>query len=173
MSHLQRLLDRFLACRPTGSAKNSRPVLVAMYPVVMRLMLARARPRKLMSLSRFIIGARIQGLQGLRYTQKFKESYWRLRSVATPENYTPPPPLPEPAEPPKPQKQQETGDLVDLREEAVSADDQGNRFTLALFAGPAAKTGNGSWEAFPTNGKPEVTSAWQTPVVERQIGNWP
>ena len=34
MGHLQRLLDRFLACRPTGLAKNSRMVLIALYPVV-------------------------------------------------------------------------------------------------------------------------------------------
>ncbi|XP_027924628.1 putative clathrin assembly protein At2g25430 [Vigna unguiculata] len=34
MDHLQRLLDRFLGCRPTGSAKHSRMVLVALYHVV-------------------------------------------------------------------------------------------------------------------------------------------
>ena len=34
MGHLQKLLDRFLACRPTGLAKNSRMVLIALYPVV-------------------------------------------------------------------------------------------------------------------------------------------
>ncbi|XP_056692592.1 probable clathrin assembly protein At4g32285 [Spinacia oleracea] len=34
MSHLQRLLDRFLACRPTGMEKNSRMILVALSPVV-------------------------------------------------------------------------------------------------------------------------------------------
>ncbi|QCD92122.1 Phosphoinositide-binding clathrin adaptor [Vigna unguiculata] len=34
MDHLQRLLDRFLACRPTGLAKNSRMVFVALYHVV-------------------------------------------------------------------------------------------------------------------------------------------
>jgi len=34
MDHLQRLLDRFLACRPTGSAKLSRMVLVALYHIV-------------------------------------------------------------------------------------------------------------------------------------------
>lgn len=34
MHQLQQLLDRFLACRPTGTAKNSRLILVALYPVV-------------------------------------------------------------------------------------------------------------------------------------------
>ncbi|XP_010522755.1 PREDICTED: putative clathrin assembly protein At1g03050 [Tarenaya hassleriana] len=32
--HLQQLLDRFLACRPTGSARNNRVVVVALYPIV-------------------------------------------------------------------------------------------------------------------------------------------
>ncbi|KAJ6330005.1 hypothetical protein OIU76_008770 [Salix suchowensis] len=34
MGHLQRLLDRFLSCRPTGMAKNNRMILIALYPVV-------------------------------------------------------------------------------------------------------------------------------------------
>ncbi|KAM7263491.1 hypothetical protein ACFE04_001174 [Oxalis oulophora] len=32
--HLQQLLERFLACRPTGSAKHNRVVIVALYPIV-------------------------------------------------------------------------------------------------------------------------------------------
>ncbi|KAL5703755.1 hypothetical protein ACHQM5_022271 [Ranunculus cassubicifolius] len=32
--HLQNLLERLLACRPTGDAKNNRVVLVALYPVM-------------------------------------------------------------------------------------------------------------------------------------------
>lgn len=34
MGHMQRLLDRFLSCRPTGLAKNNRLVLIALYPIV-------------------------------------------------------------------------------------------------------------------------------------------
>ncbi|KAG2330843.1 hypothetical protein Bca4012_019584 [Brassica carinata] len=34
VQHLQQLFDRFLACRPTGNAKNNRVVLVALYPIV-------------------------------------------------------------------------------------------------------------------------------------------
>ncbi|KAE9591860.1 hypothetical protein Lal_00039033 [Lupinus albus] len=34
MQHLQLLLERFLACRPTGGAKNHRIVIVALYPFV-------------------------------------------------------------------------------------------------------------------------------------------
>ncbi|KAL3635299.1 hypothetical protein CASFOL_019846 [Castilleja foliolosa] len=32
--HLKQLLERFLACRPTGAAKNNRVVVVALYPIV-------------------------------------------------------------------------------------------------------------------------------------------
>ncbi|KAJ6406222.1 hypothetical protein OIU84_009865 [Salix udensis] len=72
--------------------------------------------------------------------------------------------LPEPE--PKPQQPQFAEDLVNLRDDAVTADDQGNRFALALFAGPSANSGNGSWEPFPSNGEPQMTSAWQTPAAE-------
>ncbi|WVY94634.1 hypothetical protein V8G54_033722 [Vigna mungo] len=34
MQHLHLLLERFLACRPTGAAKNHRIVIVALYPLV-------------------------------------------------------------------------------------------------------------------------------------------
>ncbi|KAL2342130.1 hypothetical protein Fmac_010070 [Flemingia macrophylla] len=34
MQHWQLLLERFLACRPTGAAKNHRIVIVALYPLV-------------------------------------------------------------------------------------------------------------------------------------------
>ncbi|ESQ37932.1 hypothetical protein EUTSA_v10028524mg [Eutrema salsugineum] len=34
VQRLQQLLDRFLACRPTGNAKNNRVVTVALYPIV-------------------------------------------------------------------------------------------------------------------------------------------
>ncbi|GFZ08350.1 epsin N-terminal homology (ENTH) domain-containing protein [Actinidia rufa] len=240
MSHLQRLLDRFLACRPTGLAKNSRLVLVAMYPTVkesfklyadicevLAVMLDRffdmeysdclkafdayaSAAKQIDELVAFYNWCKDTGVarsseypEVQRITSKLLETLEEfvrdrakasksperkveqpvvqeeepepnmneIKALPPPENYTPPPP-PEPAEPPKPQKQQETGDLVDLREDAVTADDQGNRFALALFAGPAAKTGNGSWEAFPTNGEPEVTSAWQTPAAESGKADW-
>ncbi|CAK7343322.1 unnamed protein product [Dovyalis caffra] len=34
MQHLQQLLERFLACRPTGEARHNRVVIVALYPTV-------------------------------------------------------------------------------------------------------------------------------------------
>ncbi|KAM7459501.1 hypothetical protein LguiA_036495 [Lonicera macranthoides] len=239
MGHLQRLLDRFLSCRPTGMAKNSRMVLVALYPIVRESFKLYADICELLAvlLDRFFdmeyedcvkafdayasAAKQIDELVGFynwckdtgmarsseypevqKITGKLLETLEefvrdRAKAVKTPErkvepppvvaqeeepvpdmneikalpppeNYTPPPP-PEP-EPPKPK--QETGDLVDLREEALTADDQGNRFALALFAGPAASNGNGNWEAFPSNGQPEVTSAWQNPAAESGKADW-
>ncbi|KAF8019995.1 hypothetical protein BT93_G0629 [Corymbia citriodora subsp. variegata] len=34
MQHLQQLLERFLACKPTGRAKNDRVIFVALHPIV-------------------------------------------------------------------------------------------------------------------------------------------
>lgn len=34
MHQLQQLMDRFLACRPTGAAKNCRLIFIALYPIV-------------------------------------------------------------------------------------------------------------------------------------------
>ncbi|KAJ0090218.1 hypothetical protein Patl1_12470 [Pistacia atlantica] len=94
-----------------------------------------------------------------------------IKALPPPEDYTPPPPPePEPEPEPEPQKPQVTEDLVNLRDDAVTADDQGNKFALALFNGPAAN-GNGSWEAFPSNGA-QITSAWQTPAAEPGKADW-
>ncbi|KAJ0248190.1 clathrin assembly protein [Hirschfeldia incana] len=84
-----------------------------------------------------------------------------IKALPPPENYTPPPP-PEPAKP------QYTEDLVDLREDGVTGDDdQENKFALALFAGPPGS--NGKWEAFSSDG---VTSAWQNPAAEPGKADW-
>ncbi|XP_059658155.1 probable clathrin assembly protein At4g32285 [Cornus florida] len=240
MAHLQRLLDRFLACKPTGMAKNSRMVLVALYPVakesfklyadiceVLAVLLDRffdmeysdcvkaleayaSAAKQIDELIAFYNWCKDTGVarsseypEVQRITSKLLETleeFVRDRAKATksperrveaqpvaqeepvpdmneikalpaPENYTPPPPAPEP-ELPTPPKKQEAGDLVDLRDEAVTADDQGNRFALALFAGPAENNKNGSWEAFPSNGEPAVTSAWQNPAAESGKADW-
>nr|GMC47067.1 putative clathrin assembly protein At2g25430 [Ipomoea batatas]GME18098.1 putative clathrin assembly protein At2g25430 [Ipomoea batatas] len=239
MSHLQRLLDRFLSCRPTGLAKNERMILVAMYPMVKESFKLYADICEVLAvlLDKFFdmeyqdcvkafdayasAAKQIDELIGFynwckdiglarsteypevqRITSKLLdtlEEFVRDRATVTksperkvettqpvieeepapdmneikalppPENYAPPPP-PEP-EPPKPVVQ-ETGDLVDLREEGITADDQGNKFALALFAGPGGSKANGSWEAFPSNGEPEVTSAWQNPAADSDKADW-
>ncbi|KAF2287232.1 hypothetical protein GH714_039401 [Hevea brasiliensis] len=94
-----------------------------------------------------------------------------IKALPPPENYTPPPPTP-PQPEPKPQQPQVAEDLVNLRDDAVTADDQGNKLALALFAGPPANNGDGSWEAFPSNGEPQVTSAWQNPAAEPDKADW-
>ncbi|KAK6118358.1 hypothetical protein DH2020_047929 [Rehmannia glutinosa] len=239
MGHLQRLLDRFLSCRPTGLAKNERMILVALYAVVKESFKLYADVCEVLAvlLDKFFdmefqdcvkafdayasAAKQIDELVGFynwckdigvarsteypevqKITSKLLETleeFVRDRSKAIksperkvetqpapqeeepvenmneikalppPENYTPPPP-PEP-EPPKPAVQ-EPGYLVDLRDDGVTADDQGNKFALALFAGPGANNANGSWEAFPTNGEPGVTSAWQNPAAETGKADW-
>ncbi|KAH6804751.1 epsin N-terminal homology domain-containing protein / clathrin assembly protein-like protein [Perilla frutescens var. frutescens] len=238
MSHLQRLLDRFLSCRPMGLAKNERMILVSLYTIVKESFKLYADICEVLAvlLDKFfdmeyqdcvkafdaytssakqidelvgfynwckdigvsrsseypevqkITGKLLETLEEfVRDRAKAMKSPERkvealpppedepvpdmneIKALPPPENYTPPPP-PEP-EPPKPAVQ-ESGDLVDLRDEGVTADDQGNKFALALFAGPVANNGNGSWEAFPSNGEAEVTSAWQNPAAERGKADW-
>ncbi|XP_041022742.1 probable clathrin assembly protein At4g32285 [Juglans microcarpa x Juglans regia] len=242
MAHLQRLCDRFLSCRPTSLAKNSRMILIALYPMVkesfqlyadicevLAVLLDKffdmeypdcvktfdayaGAAKQIDELIAFYNWCKDTGVSRSseypdvqRITAKLLEtleefvrdrakrpksperkqeavakeeeaavqSMNEIKALPPPENYTPPLPEPEP-EPvmePKPQ-QQVTEDLVDLREDVATSDDQGNRFALALFAGPPASNANGSWEAFPSNGQPEVTSAWQTPAAESGKADW-
>ncbi|KAJ0806014.1 putative ANTH domain, ENTH domain, ANTH domain superfamily protein [Helianthus annuus] len=238
MGHLQRLLDRVLSCRPTGLARNSRMVLVALYPVVQESFKLYSDICEVLAvlLDRFFdmehqdcvkafdayasAAKQIDELVGLynwckdtgiarsseypevqKITAKLLETledFVRDRSKArkspekkpevveqvkeepvpdmneikalpAPETAPPPPPPPVVEPVPKPQH---TGDLVDLREDVGTADDQGNKFALALFAGPAANNGNGKWEAFGSNGESEVTSAWQNPAAEPGKADW-
>ncbi|PON71356.1 AP180 N-terminal domain containing protein [Parasponia andersonii] len=240
MGHMQRLFDRFLACRPTGLAKNSRMVLIALYPVVRESFQLYADVCELLAvfLDKFFdmeypdcvktfdayasAAKQIDELIGFynwckdtgvarsseypevqRITGKLLETLEEfvrdrskrpkspekreelpappvqeeepvpdmneIKALPPPENYSPPPP-PEPES--KPQQQEVAHDLVDLREDAVTADDQGNKFALALFAGPVANKANGSWEAFSSNGEPQLTSAWQTPAADPGKADW-
>ncbi|CAB4266771.1 unnamed protein product [Prunus armeniaca] len=241
MGHLQRLLDRFLATRPTGLAKNSRMVLVAVYPVVresfqlygdicevLAVLLDKffdmeypdcvkafdayaSAAKQIDELVGFYAWCKDSGLaRSSEYPEVQRigsklldtlEEFVRDRSKGTksperrvepvppppqeeepqnmneikalpaPENYTPPPP-PEVVEKAEP-KQEVVPDLVDLRDDGVSADAQGNKLALALFAGPGGSgPANGSWEAFPSDGQPQVTSAWQTPAAEAGKADW-
>uniref|UniRef100_A0ACD5W7V5 Uncharacterized protein n=1 Tax=Avena sativa TaxID=4498 RepID=A0ACD5W7V5_AVESA len=99
-----------------------------------------------------------------------------IKALPAPEHYdaAPPPARPEPAKPfaptPVPKAAPEQSDLVDLRE---SADEQGNKLTLALFSGtPAANGSDGGWVAFPTDNPKAMTSAWQTPAAEPGKADW-
>lgn len=242
LNQLLRILDKVLACRPTGAAKNSRLVLVALYLVVkdsfglyvdiceaLGVLLDKFTEMEYADCVRgfdaYVSAAKmIDELVGFygwckdigiarssefpevqRITDKLlgtldgflKEMANRpknperireeklppkqepepdmneVKALPAPENSSPPPPPPppKPQQPPKPQPQQVTDDLVNLKDDATSADEQGNKVALALFSGPPTNT-NGSWEAFPSNGQPEVTSAWQTPAAESGRADW-
>ncbi|XP_047324941.1 putative clathrin assembly protein At2g25430 [Impatiens glandulifera] len=242
MSHLQRLLERFLASKPSNIAKNSRMVLVALYPMVkesfklyadicevLTVLLDRffdmeysdcvktvdayvSAAKQIDELISFYNWCKDIGLarsseypevqkitsklletleefvrdraKGTRSSPKRKPELPppeeeapvpdmnEIKALPAPENYSRPPP-PEPVPPAKPQKQQETGDLVDLRADSITGDEQGNKLAIALFAGPAGNNNNnGTWEAFPSNGESEVTSAWQNPAAEQGKADW-
>ncbi|XP_010525951.1 PREDICTED: putative clathrin assembly protein At2g25430 [Tarenaya hassleriana] len=237
MGHLQRLLDRFLSCRPTGLAKNSRMILIALYPVVresfklyadicevLAVLLDKffdmeymdcvkafdayaSAAKQIDELISFYYWCKDTGVarsseypEVQRITSKLLETLEEfvrdrakrpksperkeieapppvpqeeepvpdmneIKALPPPESHTPPP-EPEPV----PQKPQVTDDLVNLRDDDVSADDQGNKFALALFAGPPGS--NGKWEGFNSNGDNGVTSAWQNPAAEPGKADW-
>lgn len=96
-----------------------------------------------------------------------------VKALPPPENYTPPPPPPPPETQTKAsQPQQESEDLVNLKDDGVSADEQGNRLALALFSGASTTNADGSWEAFPSDGEPQINSAWQNPAAETGKADW-
>ncbi|KAK0570887.1 hypothetical protein LWI29_008017 [Acer saccharum] len=241
MGHLQRLLDRFLSCRPSGLARNNRMILIALYPMVkesfqiyadiceiLAVLLDKffdmeytdcvkaldayaSSAKQIDELIAFYNWCKETGVSRSseypdvqRITSKLLETLEEfvrdrakrpksperkeleapppveepapdmneIKALPAPENYTAPPP-PEPVPEPEKPKPQFTEDLVNLRDEGVTADDQGNKFALALFNGPPASNGNnGSWEAFPSNGESQVTSAWQTPAAEPGKADW-
>lgn len=241
LNQLLKILDRILACRPTGAAKTSRLVLVALYQVVRESFGVYVEICEALGvlLDRFMEMAYADCVKGFdayvsaakmidelvafynwckdmgiarsseypevqRITEKLLgtlEGFLRemadkpksversreekkapapvkeeveldmneIKALPPPENYNPPPP-PEPEAKPQPQKV--TEDLVNLKDDAISADEQGNKLALALFSGQPATNTDGSWEAFPSNGEPEVTSAWQTPAAEMGKADW-
>ncbi|TKY54831.1 clathrin assembly protein [Spatholobus suberectus] len=106
--------------------------------------------------------------------QEAEQDMNEVKALPAPEtqSFTAPPP-PSVAQPKAaPNSQKETSDLVDLRDDGVSADEQGNKLALALFSGPATVRAEGSWEAFPSNGESEVKSAWETPAAEVGKADW-
>lgn len=243
LNQLLQLLDRFLACRPTGAAKDSRMVLAALYSLVKESFKLYADICEVLHnlLDRFsemeyadcvktfdayvsaakmidelvgtynwckdvgiarssefpevqVITDKLLGtLEGflreranrprspeinrVESSSAVKEEKTpdmnEIKALPPPENHTPPPPAPpQPVPQPRPHAQQVTEDLVNLKDDGVTADGEGNKMALALFSGPVAK-GNGSWEAFPSDGETgQVTSAWQTPAAEIGKVDW-
>lgn len=242
LNQLLHLLARFLACRPTGAAKNSRMVLVALYLIVKESFRLYADICEVLSVvldqfsemeyadcvkafDAYVNAAKMIDELGAIYgwcrdtgvarssefpevqriTDKLLgtlEGYLReranrpkimekmreetapaieeeeapdmneIKALPPPENYTPPPPQIPTKPQPQPLRQQVTEDLVNLRDEGVTADEQGNKLALALFSGPPVAKTNDSWEAFPSEGESEITSAWQTPAAESGKADW-
>ncbi|KAJ6801394.1 putative clathrin assembly protein [Iris pallida] len=253
MYQLQQLLDRFLACRPTGAAKNSRMVLIALYPVVresfqlyadiceiLAILLDRffdmeyadcvksfeayvSAAKQIDELAAFYGWCKDTGVARSseypdvqRITDKLLETleeFMRdrgrrpqdppqkaqevpaiaetafheeeepledmnsIKALPAPpvhEEELPPPVVK--VEPAKPQQPSQEADLLNLKDDAVSAEDHTNRLALALFSEggpPAAAAGNGSWEAFPSSGEDsQLTSAWQNPAAEKGKADW-
>ncbi|XP_068338380.1 putative clathrin assembly protein At2g25430 [Pyrus communis] len=156
-------------CKDMGIARSSE------YPEVQRI-----TDQLLTSLEGFLKGKTSRPKspernrdENVRVDEEAKEDVnYEVKALPPPENYTAPPPPPE-ARPKPSQPQPVTEDLVNLRDEGITADEQGNKFALALFSGqPTSTNTNGSWEAFPSNGEPVVTSAWQTPAAESGKADW-
>ncbi|PIA42400.1 hypothetical protein AQUCO_02000092v1 [Aquilegia coerulea] len=229
MNQLQRLLDRFLACRPMGIAKNCRLVLISLYPIVqesfkiygeicevlsvlldkffdmdyvdcVKVFEAYASVAKQIDeLIRFYNWCKDTGIarssdfpEVQRITDKLLETLEEflkdrekkpkspekeketqvvveeeepvqnlndIKALPAPEIYSAHPPVQEEVI----VAQQETGDLVDLREEIISSEDQSNKLALALFSAPQSSSMGA------LNG---VTSAWQNPAAETGKADW-
>lgn len=228
MGHLQRLLDRFLACRPMGLAKNQRMVMVALFPLLQESFKLYGDICEVLSvlLDKFFdmeyvdcvkvfevyasVGKQIDELVGFynwckdaglarssdypevqRVTGKVLETLEEfirdrekialepkkieqpreevivedineIKALPAPEIHYSPPPQPE-LEPEVEQFKQEPGDLVDLREEIMSNEDQSNKLALALFSAP---------QTTPVAALDGVTSAWQNPAAETGKADW-
>ncbi|CAL0305719.1 unnamed protein product [Lupinus luteus] len=164
---IDELIDFFNWCKETGVARSTE------YPEVQRISgklletledFIRDTARKLKNPER----KELETPPVVKEEDKPLPDMIEIKALPPPENYTPPPP-PEPEPEPTPQF---TEDLVNLGYDVNTADDQGNKLALALFADGAGNNGNGSWEAFPSNGHPGVTSAWQTQAAEPGNSDW-
>ncbi|CAM0958399.1 unnamed protein product [Alopecurus aequalis] len=255
-AQLRQLIDRFLACRPTGAARRSRVVLVTLCPVVaesarlyddlaevLAVLLDRffdmGYAECVKAFEAYVSAARlVDDLlafyswcddAGVVRSSDFPEvkriddkllqtleQFVRERGKALMSQASPPTPqtlqerarsleeepaaeydnmngikaLPAPehfrgapparVEPAKPfaapvARAPEQSDLVDLREPAATADEQGNKFALALFSGaPAANGADSGWVAFPSDddAPKAMSSAWQTPAAEPGKADW-
>lgn len=242
MHQLQQLLDRFLACRPTGLAKDSRMVLVALYPIIresfqlyadiceiLAVLLDRyfdmeyadcvksfqaygcaakqidelagfygwckttgvARPSEypevqriggklLETLEEFMrdratplkTPPRVEEPRAAVHEEEPLQEMNSIKALPAPSDYYEerPEPKPQPEFQPQPPI-----DLVDLREDTLTADARGNKLALALFSGGAAGEANAAWEAFSSSTVSmggEVASAWHTPAAEQGKADW-
>lgn len=235
LNQLLRLLDRFLASRPTGAAKNTRVVLVALYELVkesfrlyadisdalkyllnsfseleydysLKAFDAYVNAAKMIDeLVIFYSWCKDEGvarssefpnvqkindellgkLEGLLREKRIRPkspnktreetssdikekregNIYEIKALPPPQNYNPSN-LPQLLN--EPRNQQPTEDLVNLKDNGVSADQHGNNLALALFS---AET-NDEWIDFSKDGETKVASAWENPAAEIGKADW-
>lgn len=243
LNQLLRLLDRFLACRPNGAAKDSRIILVAVYSLVkesfklyvdlcevLHVLLDRFSDMEyedcLKSFDTYVGAAKMieelvgfyswckdkgiarssqypelqeiadklmEKLEGFLRERALKRNsrektgevntsvrkeeekltdFSEIKALPSSKDYNSPTSQPQPQAQPKPRTKQFTEDLVNLKDDAMSVEVQGNKLALALFSETPAVIADGSWEVFHSDGEPEMNSAWQTPAAEMGKADW-
>ncbi|CAN1170112.1 Putative clathrin assembly protein At2g25430 [Linum perenne] len=109
-----------------------------------------------------------EDLEIIPVEEKEEEAYMNeIKALPPPENYTP-----EPEQLQQPKVTQVTQDLVNLRDDGITADGEGNKLALSFFSETQTRNGDGSWETFPSNGEQEMSSAWQNPAAEMGKVDW-
>ncbi|KAL8244517.1 hypothetical protein R6Q59_010775 [Mikania micrantha] len=176
MGHLQRLLDRILSCRPTRLARNNRLVLVALYPVVQESFKLYADICEVLAilLDRFFdmdyhdcVKAFEPYANAAKQTNELVGFYNWCKDMGISRflDY------------PKVQKinaklLETLEEFVRDRAKAINSPEKKPEVVKQLRHCPAANKTNGNWEAFGSNGEPEVTPAWQNLAAEPGKADW-
>nr|GEV01547.1 putative clathrin assembly protein At2g25430 [Tanacetum cinerariifolium] len=224
LNQLLCLLDRVLSCRPTGNAKNSKMVIVALHLILKESFRVYADMCEAMGvlLDRFPqldYDVGVKAFDECVYAAKMSDelvgySDWckdlcvgrssefpkvqkitddilgglerilrenknvsnpeigneivpnmnEIKALPPPENHNPPPAPPPPPSPPLASVHVgplPTEDLLNLKDDTMSADARGNNLALALFSAPAEVETNGAWEVFSSEG-----ADWEVALVE-------
>nr|GMC56077.1 putative clathrin assembly protein At1g03050 [Ipomoea batatas]GME12632.1 putative clathrin assembly protein At1g03050 [Ipomoea batatas]GME12635.1 putative clathrin assembly protein At1g03050 [Ipomoea batatas]GME13738.1 putative clathrin assembly protein At1g03050 [Ipomoea batatas] len=187
--HYAHILDRFLACKPTGGARNSRMVLVALYPVVKESFVIYFDMAELMGIliDRFMELTIPDSIKVheifCKVAKQFEElqmfyNWCKATGIARSSEY--PDPSEDffnPREEVEPEKKgQDIGDLLNLGEDAPTAEEHANQLALALFQGgsTAAETTTASpWEAFSDSGDWETTLVQSASHLSNQTAQFP
>ncbi|GJW47092.1 putative clathrin assembly protein [Tanacetum coccineum] len=224
LNQLLCLLDRVLSCRPTGNAKNSKMVIVALHLILKESFRVYADMCEAMGvlLDRFPqleYDVGVKAFDECVYVAKMSDELvgyydWckdlgvgrssefpkvqkitddilgglerilrenknvsnpeigneivpnmnEIKALPPPENHNPPPAPPPPPSPPLASVHVgplPTEDLLNLKDDSMSADARGNNLALALFSAPAEVETNGAWEVFSSEG-----ADWEVALVE-------
>ncbi|KAK3432383.1 hypothetical protein EUGRSUZ_E04273 [Eucalyptus grandis] len=179
MGHLQRLLDQFLVCRSTCLAKNSSLILVALYTVVKERFQVYADICEVLAvlLDKFF---NMEYQDCIKAFDAYASAVKQIDELIAFYNWCKDTGLARLSE--YPEVQRITSKYLETLEEFVR--DRAKRpksperreelppLINLHWLYLRGHTGNDSWEAFPSNGEPEVTSAWQTPAAESGKEDW-